>query len=73
MGVSCSHAPAYLLLGNGLQFTLYSSLGRHKTRPGLSEEDKNFFPLPEVQPRFLGRHVGSVFATLIRYPASFLE
>jgi hypothetical protein len=72
MGISWSHAPAYLPRDIGLQFTMYSSLGRHKTRSGRSEEDTNLFPLPEVQPRFLGRHVGSVFTTPIRYPASFL-
>jgi len=72
MGAMCSHAPAFLPRGNGLQFPLYSSLGRHKTRSGRCEEEKKFFPLPEIQPRFLGRHAGSVFATPIRYPASFL-
>ena len=65
MEVRCSHAPAFLPCGNGFQFTLYSRLGRYKTRFGRREEDKNPFPLPEIYPRFLGRHTGSVFATPI--------
>jgi hypothetical protein len=41
--------------GSSFQYLLSMRLGRHHIQSGHLEEDKNFLPLPGVEPRFVGR------------------
>jgi hypothetical protein len=52
--------PGRLSQGKKAQLPITRMLGSSQSRSETSEEERNRFPLPEMNPQFLGRPVGSL-------------
>jgi hypothetical protein len=54
------HGPAALPPGSSTRYPLYKRLGEPQDLYGYYGEEKNLLPLPEIEPRFLGRPARSL-------------